>query len=466
MSELMVSVAGIRGIIGDSFTPDIIVKYVTAFAKYCKEGTIIVGRDTRPSGKQVSDLVCSTLNMCGIDVVDVGIATTPTIEMGVIYHKAAGGIAITASHNPINWNALKFFGSDTLFLDEDQGKELQTILKDINDKEKQNEISDYYVEHDKLGITALDSDDCIKNFHIKKVLDIPYINKSAIRKKEFKVVLDCVNGAGSAIMPDLLVALGCTVSKLSCNFSGIFTHGAEPLPENLTEISEFMKKGNYDIGMVVDPDSDRLALVSDAGIPLGEEYTLAMVTDLIMSKAKTNTAVNVSTSMVIDEVAARYNAEVYRTKVGEVNVSKRMIRENCIIGGEGNGGIILPEVHPGRDAIVGAALILQYMLEKDDFVSNIFADLPSFYIIKDKISIDGLDYDKLVNDIISKEKLNNAVVDEIDGVKLIFDSGEGKKYWIQMRKSNTEPIARIFVEATNKEIAKSVLDDFKSKYDL
>ena len=466
MSDLMVSVAGIRGIIGDSFTPDIIVKYVTAFAKYCKEGTIVVGRDTRPSGKQVSDLVCSTLNMCGIDVVDIGIAATPTIEMGVIYHEAAGGIAITASHNPINWNALKFFGSDTLFLDEEQGKELQEILKDINDKEKQNKISDFYVEHNKLGKTTLDTEEHVKNFHIQKVLDIPYINKSNIRKREFKVVLDCVNGAGSAIMPDLLVALGCTVSKLSCDLSGIFTHGAEPLPENLAEISEFIKAGNYDIGMVVDPDSDRLALISDAGIPLGEEYTLAMVNDLIMSKVKTNTAVNVSTSMVIDEIAARYDSKVFRTKVGEVNVSKKMIAENCIVGGEGNGGIILPEVHPGRDAIVGAALVLQYLLEKDDFVSNIFADLPSFFIIKDKISIEGLDYDELIDDIVSKEKTNNAIIDKIDGVKLIFDSGEGNKHWIQMRKSNTEPIARIFVEATSEEIAKEILKDFKNRYEL
>ncbi len=466
MSDLMVSVAGIRGIIGDSFTPDVIVKYVTAFARYCKEGTIIVGRDTRPSGKQISDLVCSTLNMCGIDVVDVGIATTPTIEMGVIYHEAAGGIAITASHNPINWNALKFFGSDTLFLDESQGKELQEILESINIKEKENKISDFFVGHEKLGETTLDIDNNVKNFHIKKVLDIPYINKSDIRKKEFKVVLDCVNGAGSAIMPDILVALGCTVTKLSCDLSGIFTHGAEPLPENLTEISEFIKNGNYDLGMVVDPDSDRLALVSDAGVPLGEEYTLAMVTDLIMSKVKTDTGINVSTSMVIDDICARYGAKVFRTKVGEVNVSKRMIKEKCIVGGEGNGGIILPEVHPGRDAIVGAALILQYLMEKDDFISNIFADLPSFFIIKDKISIDGLDYDKLINTIIESETKNNATIDEIDGVKLIFDKDKNDKYWIQMRKSNTEPIARIFVEAISEERAKEILDSFRDRYKI
>lgn len=442
----MVSVAGIRGIIGDSLTPNVLMDYISAFSEFCGEGTIVVGRDSRPSGKQISDIVCATLNMCGHNVIDLGIATTPTVEMGVQLYQGCGGIAITASHNPAEWNALKFFNGDTLFLDQEQGIELQGILKSRIFK---------YVTHDKMGKTEFKSEE-VKKYHIQKVLDIPYINKSEIRKRNFKVAIDCVNGAGGVILPDILVDLGCSVTKINCEPTGIFPHGAEPLPENLGEICQVIKEGNYDVGMVVDPDSDRLALISDAGVPLGEEYTLAMIADLILSKEKSDFAVNVSTTRAMDDIATRYGVNIYRTKVGEINVTQKMLKENCIFGGEGNGGVILPQVHPGRDAIVGAALILQYLLEKDDFVTNIHATLPQYHILKDKTSIEGLDYDKVIAEILKEEDENS--IDTIDGVKI-----NKEDYWVQLRKSNTEPIVRLFVEAETKEKAAEILEIYKAK---
>ncbi|MBN1968395.1 MAG: phosphoglucosamine mutase [Candidatus Delongbacteria bacterium] len=446
MSSLMVSVSGIRGIVGDSLTPDIIVKYVSAFAKYIGKGKVVVGRDTRPSGEAIINLVCSTLALSGLDVVNIGIATTPTIEMAVKLYEGAGGIAITASHNPSEWNALKFFGADTLFLDEIEGAKLNTIF----------EAGDFqYVTFEKIGKIEYNHDDA-KKFHLRNVIDLPYIDKSAIRKRNFKVVVDCVNGAGYEIIPEILEDLGCSVTKLFCEPSGIFPHGAEPLPENLTEICEVIKNGNYDLGMVVDPDSDRLALVSDGGIPLGEEYTLAMVTDLILSKVKTDVCVNISTSRAVDDIVKRYGQKIFKAKVGEVNVSKKMIREKCIIGGEGNGGVILPEIHPGRDAVVGAALILQYLLEKERFITDIHADLPQYYILKEKVKIDGIDYSSLINKLV--DGVDKESINDIDGIRI-----DKEDHWIQIRKSNTEPIARIFVEAETKEKAREIYENYKKK---
>ncbi|PID30022.1 MAG: phosphoglucosamine mutase [Candidatus Cloacimonadota bacterium] len=446
MSKLMVSVSGIRGIVGDSLTPNVIMDYVSAFAKYCGGGPIVVGRDTRPTGEAIMNLVCSTLNMCGVDVICVGIATTPTIEMGVKLYEAAGGIAITASHNPIEWNALKFFDKDTLFLDEVEGEKLQSILKsrDFN-----------FVDYKEMGSTKYEYDE-VKNYHIRSVLDLPYLNKGAIRKKGFKVVVDCVNGAGYEIIPEILEDLGCTVHRMFCEPTGEFPHGAEPLPENLTDICEVIKNGNYDLGMVVDPDSDRLALISDGGEPLGEEYTLAMVTDLILSKVETDVCVNISTSRAVDDICKKYNRKLYKAKVGEVNVSKKMLKNGCIIGGEGNGGVILPEIHPGRDAVVGVALILQYLLEKESFITDVFNELPQYSISKNKLQLENLDYDKIIGSLV--EGVEPDKISRLDGVRI-----DKEDHWIQIRKSNTEPIARIFVEAETKEKAEKIYEEYISK---
>lgn len=445
MSQLMVSVAGIRGIIGDSLTPEVIVKYVKAFSKYCGSGTIVVGRDSRPSGKQISDLVCAVLNFCGHDVINLGISTTPTIEMGVQLYNGAGGIAITASHNPLEWNALKFFGADTLFLNEEQGAKLQGFIDN----------PDEYLPFDQVGTTII-KDQEVNRYHIKKVLDLPYLNKSAIRKRNFKVLLDCVNGAGGVILPDLLTDLGCSVTKINCEPTGLFAHGAEPLPENLVDTCEIIKNGKFDLGMVVDPDSDRLALISEEGKPLGEEYTLAMVIDLILSKEKSDVAVNVSTTKAIEDIAARYGAKVYRTKVGEINVSQKMLSTGCIIGGEGNGGVILPSIHPGRDAVIGAALILQYLLEKEKSISSIQADLPQYTIIKDKMSVAGINYEASLANIL--KDVDPASVDQTDGLKINFSNS-----WIQLRKSNTEPIVRLFAEAATADEAMAIIANYKKK---
>jgi phosphomannomutase len=445
MSKLMVSVAGIRGIVGDSLTPDIILRYVSSLSRLLGEGKVVVGRDSRLSGKAISDLACSVLNLCGRDVVDIGIATTPTVAMAIKLYEAAGGIAITASHNPAEWNALKFMNGETLFLNENEGEKLHYIL---------TENRFIYKPFDMTGSTVTDTEES-KKFHIQKILDIPYINKSEIRRKNFKVALDCVNGAGGVILPMFLQDLGCSVTKVNCEPTGIFAHGAEPLPENLGEICGVIKNGNFDIGMVVDPDSDRLALISESGVPLGEEYTLAMVVDLILSKAKSDIAVNVSTSRATEDVASKYGARTYRTKVGEINVSTLMLEKGLLIGGEGNGGIILPEVHPGRDALVGAALVLQYLAEKDKFVSDIFADLPQYHIVKDKISVEGINFEEKAKRIIQSAPEKD--VDLTDGIKV-----NGEDFWVQLRKSNTEPIVRIFAEAKTKVMASDLVNKYRN----
>jgi len=440
----MVSVAGIRGVVGDSLTPEVILRYVSSYSRLLGPGPVVVGRDTRPSGKAISGLVSSVLNMCGRDVVDIDIATTPTVAMAVELYKAAGGIAITASHNPSEWNALKFMDEKTLFLNENQGEKLHYIL---------TENRYIYEKFDKLGSTRFEREESRK-YHIKKILDIPYINKSLIRKRKFKVAIDCVNGAGSVILPELLHDLGCTVTKINCEPNGIFPHGAEPLPENLSEICGVIKKGNFDIGMVVDPDSDRLALISENGVPLGEEYTLAMVVDLILSKKKSDIAVNVSTSRATEDTAAKYGCRTYRAKVGEINVSSVMLEKGLIIGGEGNGGVIMPEVHPGRDALVGAALILQYLTVKGKFVSEIFDELPSYHIVKDKVSVEGIDFESKARTMM--ENTPKKLLDLTDGIKI-----NGENDWVQLRKSNTEPIVRIFAEAKTRSAAEELVKKYK-----
>ncbi len=445
MSKLMVSVAGIRGIVGETFTPDVIVRYVSAYSRLLKGGPVVVGRDTRPSGRAISDLVCSVLNMCGRNAIDINIATTPTVAMAIEYYGAAGGIAITASHNPSEWNALKFMDEKTLFLNEHQGEKLHYLL---------TENRFLFAPHDGIGSYIFDENGQSKKYHIRRVLDIPYINKSDIRKRAFKVAIDCVNGAGSVILPELLLDLGCSVTKINSEPNGIFPHGAEPLPENLTGICDLIKSGNFDIGMVVDPDSDRLALIDENGVPMGEEYTLAMAVDLVLSKKSSDIAINVSSSLATEEVAARYGAKTYRTKVGEINVSTIMLEKELVIGGEGNGGIILPEIHPGRDALVGAALILQYMTEKDRFISDIKKDLPPYVIVKDKVSVEGINFDAKINQI--TKNVPESELDLTDGVKI-----NGSGFWVQLRKSNTEPIVRIFAESATEDEALSLVKKYK-----
>ena len=441
---LMEGVAGIRGIIGGGLTPDIACKYAAAYGSMIGGGEIVVGGDGRPSGGMIFNAVCAGLQSVGCKILHIGIVPTPTIQVIIGKRGSQGGIAITASHNPQEWNALKFFATSSLFLDEREGRELKEILME-------NKIS--YTAWDRLGQVE-DYDKAIED-HIKAVLDIPYLNLSNIRRRDFKVAIDCVNASGSRIMPELLTELGCTINKVNCECTGIFPRIAEPLPENLTELSEAVVESGSDVGFAVDPDTDRLAIVDETGRPLGEEYTLTIAVDFILRHKKGPITANVSTTRALDDLAAKYEVEIQRAKVGEVHVAKKMAAIGAVIGGEGNGGVILPEVHLGRDAPVGAALVLQYMADHDKPLSEIVKSLPQYTIVKDKVGIEGLNKDEIFGRI--EKSARDAEIDKTDGVKLIYP-----RSWIQVRASNTEPILRIFAESSARVDAERMVRELKA----
>jgi len=440
---LMEGVAGIRGVVGNGLTPDIACRYAAAYGSMMGGGEIVVGGDGRISGKMVFNAVCAGLQSVGCDILDIGIVPTPTIQVIIGERGSRGGVAITASHNPQEWNALKFFAPSTLFLDEDEGRELKRILNE-------NDIK--YVPYDRLG--KMEKYDTAVEDHIKAILDTPYLNLSAIRRKDFKVALDCVNASGSHIMPELLTELGCTVHKIHCEGTGIFPRGAEPLAENLGDLSKLVMETGSDIGFALDPDGDRLAIVDETGRPIGEEYTVTIAVDFILRHKKGPIAANVSTTRALDDLADKYGVEMHRSKVGEVHVAKKMAAVGAVIGGEGNGGVILPEVHLGRDAPVGAALTLQYMAEMNIPLSKIAAKLPQYIIVKDRVGIEGLDKAEIFARI--EKSTKDAVIDRTDGIKIIYP-----RCWVQIRASNTEPILRIFAEASNKTDAVRLLNDIK-----
>lgn len=444
-SGLMEGVAGVRGIVGVGLTPDIACRYAAAYGVLLGGGEVIVGMDGRPSGPMLFNAVAAGLQSVGCNVLNIGIVPTPTIQIMIAQRGSKGGIAITASHNPQQWNALKFFSTSSLFLDEKEGEELRKILK--NDKIE-------YSSWDHLG-AAEDYADAI-DLHIKTVMEIPYLNLSAIRRRGFKVALDCINGASSLLMPDLLKELGCTVFPVNCEANGIFPHEAEPIPENLTQLSDLVKETGADLGVALDPDGDRLAMIDENGIPIGEEYTLALATDFILQHNAGSVVTNVSTTKAIDDIAARYGVHVHRTKVGEVHVAKRMASEGAVIGGEGNGGVILPEVHLGRDAPVGVALTLQYLTESEESLSEVLSQLPRYEIVKHKVSILGADKEKILEHL--RNEIQSEAVDETDGLKFINANN-----WVQVRASNTEPIIRIFAEAPYKSLAEELSDKVKVK---
>lgn len=445
---LMISVSGIRGIFGTDLTPQNLVRFTSAYGTWLNGGTVVLGRDSRVTGKLCEDLVASTLSSVGCDVIKVGIVPTPTVAMGVLKHKAAGGIIISASHNPAQWNALKLLNEKSEFLDADQGKKVIEI----------SEKSDFnYQPYDKIGKISEDND--LLDYHIQKILDLPYINKEKIASANFSVAVDAVNGAGSVAIPRLLAKLGVqTVHELYCEPNGIFPHNPEPLPENLSDICELVKEKSADIGIVTDPDADRLALVDDQGNLFGEEYTQAAAFDFVLSKKPGDVATNLSSSRVSDDVASRYNQKCHRSAVGEINVVKVMQDHNAVMGGEGNGGVICPDLHYGRDALAGTAMVLQLLAEKNMSSSEYRSSLPDYYMSKNKIQLDELGKDaddvlELVSQHYTKLQPNN-----VDGVKIDFSEG-----WVHLRKSNTEPIIRIYSEGRTPEAA----DGFAQKiFDL
>ncbi|QNL21872.1 phosphoglucosamine mutase [Hyphobacterium sp. CCMP332] len=447
---LIKSISGIRGTIGgkpsENLTPIDIVLFTSAFGTILKREenakTIIIGRDARPSGDMVSSIVASTLTGLGLNVIDLGISTTPTVEMAVANEKADGGIIITASHNPVQWNALKLLNGKGEFISGQLGEKVLQIA----------ERADFdYADVMELGSFTYLPDYVDK--HIAQILDLPLVDKALIASRNFKIVVDSVNSSGGIAIPRLLNALGLEVIKeINCQPTGFFAHNPEPLPENLKEISETMQKGNYDLGIVVDPDVDRLALICEDGSPFGEEYTLVAVSDYILQNTPGNTVSNMSSTRALRDITEKHGQSYAASAVGEVNVVEMMKETKAIIGGEGNGGIIYPELHYGRDALVGIALFLTHLAKFDKPVSALRASYPNYVISKNKIELTAdLNVDEILKAV--KNKYSDQKVSTIDGVKIDFENE-----WIHLRKSNTEPIIRIYAESNTIEKAEKLAE--------
>lgn len=455
---LIKSISGIRGTIGgtagEGLTPLDIVKFTSAYAafiqssKETESNKIVVGRDARISGEMVNKIVIGTLLGMGMDVVDIGLATTPTTELAVTMEKAAGGIILTASHNPKQWNALKLLNENGEFLNAKEGE----VILALAEKDQYN-----FAEVDSIG--KLSVTDYTRQ-HIENVLALDLVDTDAIKKANFKVAIDCVNSVGGIAIPALLEALGVeTVENLYCEPNGHFPHNPEPLPEHLTEISSVMKSGKFDVGFVVDPDVDRLAIIGEDGSMFGEEYTLVSIADYILQHTPGNTVSNLSSTRALRDVTRRYGCKYNAAAVGEVNVVTKMKETNAVIGGEGNGGIIYPASHYGRDALVGIALFLTNLAKSDKKVTEMRAEYPNYLMSKNKIQLTPeIDVDGVL--AVIKRSYKQYEVNDIDGVKIDFPQG-----WVHLRKSNTEPIIRIYSEADTAEqadnFAKAVMEEIK-----
>lgn len=439
MNRLIRSISGIRGIVGETLLPGTILTYVSAFAQWCGGGPVVLGSDGRPHGRVLTDLARASLQFAGVDVIDCGVVPTPTVQLITEHSAARGGIAITASHNPAQWNGLKFLNASGVFLDADENAAL-FALADAGGY--------HHAAWNALGAVqpranALDE-------HIARVLDTVSVDIDAIRKRHFRIAVDAVNASGSVIVPRLLEQLGCEVLPVACDGSGVFPHIPEPLPENLGGLGEAVRVRHADLGVAVDPDADRLVLFTEEGTPFGEEYSVTTAIDAVlgmMSPRKDLTvAVNLSTTRAVDDVAARYGAAVLRSPVGEINVVKMMKEHGAVIGGEGSGGIIMPAVHAGRDSLVGIALVLHAIAAYGGSASAYRATLPRYEIRKFKCSTEGLDTVAVLARTV--EAFSGERVDTRDGVRIDFASG-----WVHLRASNTEPIMRVIAEATESEAA-------------
>jgi phosphomannomutase len=456
---LIKSISGIRGTIGgktgDNLTPVDVVKFAAAFGTWLKKkkGTtrVVIGRDARLSGEMVNALVVSTLQGLGIDVIDLGLSTTPTVEIAVPAEKASGGIILTASHNPVQWNALKLLNEKGEFISGKDGEEMLEIA----------EREDFdFAPVTKLG--KYEKKEGYIEKHIDQILKLPLVDVAAIQNKGFKIVVDAVNSSGGIAVPLLLKALGVTVKELYCEPTGHFPHNPEPLPENLTDIIREIQKGKYDMGIVVDPDVDRLALISEDGTPFGEEYTLVAVADYVLNsgkKKKGNTVSNLSSTRALRDITEKAGGEYFAAAVGEVNVVNVMKESAAVIGGEGNGGVIYPDLHYGRDALVGIALFLSHLAKSGMSVSRLRSTYPNYIISKNKIELTaGINVDAVLEAV--KKKYKKQPVNTVDGVKIEFD-----REWVHLRKSNTEPIIRIYAESDMEikadTLARKIISDIK-----
>jgi phosphomannomutase len=442
---LMVSVSGVRGRVGEALTPEVVARFAAGFGAWALarsggKARIVVGRDSRVSGPMFQPVVHAALQSVGCDVLDVGMVPTPTIQLAVEHHQAAGGLAITASHNPIEWNALKFIAPSGLFLDGAEGAEMRKVVDGNIPR----------ATWDKLGTVAQDRDAARE--HIERILALPFLDVAGIRKKGFRVGLDCVRGAGGAFMPILLELLGCKLATINMEPDGRFPRPPEPVAENLGELQKLVQDSHCDIGMAVDPDVDRLALVSDEGVAIGEDYTLALAAKEVLRHRKGVIVTNLSTSRIIDDIAKEAATRVIRVPVGEVNVATRMRAENAPIGGEGNGGVILSELHLGRDAPVGAALLLQLLLEEGKPLSKIVASYPHYIIVKDKLDRPDAPLDTVYDAL--KRVFPDAEADMQDGLRLTWPNR-----WVHIRPSGTEPIVRVIAEAPSAEDAEKLARD-------
>jgi phosphomannomutase len=444
---LMVSVSGVRGRVGEALTPEVMAKFAAGFGAWALarsggKATIVVGRDSRVSGPMFQPVVHAALQSVGCNVLDIGMVPTPTVQLAVERHHAAGGLAITASHNPIEWNALKFIGPSGLFLDGAEAADMRKVVDGDIPR----------ATWDRLGTVSADKDAARE--HIEKILALPFLDVQGIRKRGFRVGLDCVRGAGGVLMPVLLELLGCKLATINMEPDGRFPRPPEPVAENLGELQKLVRDSHCDLGMAVDPDVDRLALVSDEGVAIGEDYTLALAAKVVLRHRTGPVVTNLSTSRIIDDIAAEAGTSVIRAPVGEVNVATRMRAENAPIGGEGNGGVILSELHLGRDAPVGAALILQLLLEEGEKrpLSKIVASYPRYIIVKDKLDRPSASLDTVYKAL--KKAFPDAEADTQDGLRLTWPDR-----WVHIRPSGTEPIVRVIAEAPSAAEAEKLVRD-------
>jgi phosphomannomutase len=443
---LMVSVSGVRGRVGEGLTPEVVSRFAAGFGAWAAANrgdgsapvSVVVGRDSRVSGPLFHRTVLSALEATGCRVIDIGLTTTPTCQLAVEHHHAGGGLMISASHNPIEWNALKFIGPSGLFLSAAEGAEMRRYVDE----------GVPYVTWDRLGTTERDGEAVQR--HLDAVLALPFLDVEGIRRRRFRVALDCVNGAGAVIIPELLARLGCEVSAMNMEPDGRFPHAPEPVAENLVDLERFVTASGAEIGFAVDPDVDRLALVSDAGRAIGEDYTLALAARVVLKHRRGPVVTNLSTSRVVDDQAAMTNTAVIRAPVGEVNVAMRMRAEGAAVGGEGNGGVILPELHLGRDAPVGVALMLQLLLDEGRSLEAIVADHPRYVIVKDKLDRPDAPLDTVYGAL--RAEFPDAVADTQDGLRLAWPDR-----WVHVRPSGTEPIVRVIAEAPSTEQAHELI---------
>lgn len=439
---LMVSVSGVRGRVGEALTPEVVARFAAGFGAWAlaagRSKSVVVGRDSRVSGPMFHRVVVSALQSVGASVIDLGLATTPTTQLAVEHHHAAGGIMISASHNPIEWNALKMIGPSGLFLDAVEGTAMRTLMENGVPRAAWNELG--VIEEDERAIER----------HVDAVLALPFIDVQRIRARKFRIALDTCRGAGAVIVPQLLERLGCTTTSINLQADGRFPRPPEPVAENLRELERLVLDAKADVGLAVDPDVDRLALVSEDGRAIGEDYTLALAAKLVLRYRKGPVVINLSTSRVVDDVAIAAGAPVIRAAVGEVNVATRMRSEQAAVGGEGNGGVILPELHLGRDAPLGIAILLQLMAEEGRPLSAIVSDHPRYVIVKDKLERPDASLTAVYDAL--RAAFPGAEADTQDGLRLAWHDR-----WVHVRPSGTEPIVRVIAEAPTAAEAKDLV---------